>query len=88
MIGEDFCYVCGSPYTEEHHIFYGRNRQTSDRLGYTVRLCRKHHNEVHNAPNKGLDLLLKRIGQEEFEKKSSRAEFIRTFGKSYLEDET
>ena len=86
MIGEYECYVCKSPYTEVHHIYYGaKNRKRSDELGYVVHLCRKHHSEVHEHPNHGLDLMLKKIGQEVFEKTGTREEFIKTFGRSYLE---
>ena len=85
---EHECYVCKRPNADLHHIFGGRNRQTSDRLGLTVYLCREHHREVHDHPNHGLDMIIKRQGQREFEKTHTRHEFINTFGKSYiLEDE-
>ena len=84
---KESCYVCGNPYTEEHHIYYGtKNRKRADKLGFTVYLCRTHHREVHEHPNYGLDLLLKKEGQEKWEKTRSRKEFIETFGKNYLED--
>lgn len=83
------CYVCRRPATDCHHIFGGRNRKTSDKLKLVVYLCREHHREVHDHPNNGLDLILKREGQQAFEKTHTRDEFIKTFGKSYiLEDET
>ena len=85
---EHECYVCKRPNADLHHIFGGRNRQTSDRLGLTVYLCREHHREVHDHTNHGLDMIIKRQGQREFEKTHTRQEFINTFGKSYiLEDE-
>lgn len=85
---EHECYVCGRRATDLHHIFGGRNRQISDKLGLTVHLCREHHREVHDHPNHGLDAILKRQAQKVFEKDHTREEFIRTFGKNYImEDE-
>lgn len=84
---EHECYVCRRPASDLHHIFGGRNRQTSDRLGLTVHLCREHHREVHDNPNHGLDAILKKEAQAEFEKTHTREEFIRVFGKSYIWEE-
>ena len=84
---EHECYVCRKANADLHHIFGGRNRQTSDRLGMTVYLCRLHHRDVHDHPNRGLDIILKRDAQREFEKTHTREEFIKLFGKSYLFEE-
>lgn len=83
----DYCYVCGSPYTEEHHVFFGvANRKLSTKFGYVVRLCPEHHrgNEgVHF--NREFDLHLKRKAQQHYEENhNTREAFIRTFGRSYL----
>ena len=80
------CYVCGSPYVDLHHIFEGNwRRDISDKYEFCqVWLCRKHHAAVHNFPNMGLDLELKKMAQESYERMYSRDEFIREFGKSYL----
>lgn len=83
----EYCYVCGSPYTQEHHIFFGvSNRKISDRMGYVIRLCAEHHTGstgVHR--NREFDLHLKRLGQKHFEENhGTRDDFIRTFGRSYL----
>ena len=78
------CYVCRRPASDLHHIFCGRNRKTSDKLGMVVHLCREHHNEVHAHPNHGLDEILKKEAQEAFETTHTREEFIKLFGKSYL----
>ena len=85
----DNCFVCGSPYVEEHHCIYGRGlRALSDKYGLVVPLCAEHHRGqtgVHMQPNKGLDLHLKKLAQEKFEAHiGARNEFIRVFGKSYL----
>ena len=80
------CYVCGLPYVDRHHIFGGRNRQMSESMDYVVYLCRRHHQEVHNFPNIGLDLALKQTMQTSFEREvGTREQFIKLFGKSYLE---
>lgn len=81
------CYVCGRDHADLHHIFGGRNRQMSDRLGLTVYLCREHHMAVHANPNHGLDAILKKTAQEEYEKTHTRQEFIKTFGKSYITED-
>ena len=83
----EHCIVCGSPYVQHHHIFYGiANRKISDRLGYLAPLCQVHHtgNEgVHF--NRDFDLSLKRAAQRHFEENYGDKElFIKTFGRSYL----
>ena len=83
----DNCIVCGSPYVEVHHIFYGTaNRKISDKLGYVMPLCREHHTGgtgIHF--NKGFDNYMKKHAQEHFEAHfGDRNEFIRVFGRSYL----
>ena len=81
-----YCAVCGSPFTEVHHIFPNTGRRClSDKYGYVVNLCRKHHNEIHRHPNQGLDLDLKQEAQMDFEKHyGNREEFIKLFSKNYL----
>lgn len=81
------CYVCGSPYVENHHIFYGTaNRKQSDKYGLTVWLCPEHHrgrSGVHF--NKDLDMHLKKLAQEYFEAHiEGRDTFMAIFGKSWI----
>lgn len=81
------CIVCGSPYVEMHHVFYGTsNRAKSDKYGYIVPLCHYHHNEPPDGVhfNKQLDLYLKQTYQARFEQDHTREEFIEEFGRSYL----
>lgn len=81
------CHVCGRPATDRHHIFHGPNRHVSERYGMTVMLCRDCHlgtKGVHGRDGHALDELLKREGQSRFEKKYSREEFMRAFGRSYI----
>lgn len=83
----EHCVVCGSPYVQIHHIFFGTsNRKMSDKYGYVAPLCREHHTGntgVHF--NKFLDLYLKQMAQTHFEANTgTRNEFRKVFGKSYL----
>jgi hypothetical protein len=83
------CYVCGTNAgIERHHVFGGPYRNKSDKYGFMRDLCAEHHrNGKYSAHrNRSLNLWLKQECQREFEKSYSREEFIREFGKSYLED--
>lgn len=73
-------------YLEEHHVFCGVNRRNSESYGLKVYLCEKHHTYGENAvhQNKEVDLMLRRLGQQAFERKHTREEFMRIFGKNYL----
>lgn len=73
-----------------HHIFGGTsNRKNSEKYGLKVCLT----GEYHNLSNKGVhfdkafDTELKQVGQRAFESThGSREDFIRIFGKNYLDD--
>lgn len=88
MQTERRCYVCGTTYDlHEHHIFFGTaNRKQSEKHGFKVFLCGRHH----NLSNEGvhfdheLDLRIKRDCQRVFEKAHSRDEFMKIIGKNYL----
>lgn len=89
------CWACRNLYNvsnvrqlEEHHIYPGTPRRAlSEHYGLKVYLCREHHNVspcgVHFDPV--LMLYLQREGQRAFERDHSRQEFLRLFGKNYLE---
>lgn len=83
------CFLCGryTP-TEIHHIFGGANRTHSERYGLTVHLCHYCHNEPPNGVHFNAKRMryLRQIGQLEFERYHTREEFMRIFGKNYLED--
>lgn len=89
MQTERRCYVCGTTYNlHEHHIFYGTaNRKQSEKHGFKVFLCGRHHNlsneGVHFNPD--LDKRLKMECQAKFEETHSRDEFMRIIGKNYLD---
>lgn len=84
-----YCFICqAAGYIEEHHIFHGTaNRRLSEKHGLKVNLCYLHHRDsvlgVHF--NQQLDIQLKEIGQLAYERQHSRDEFIREFGRNYLD---
>jgi hypothetical protein len=90
------CYLCMKlkPMREwrravhEHHIFGGSNRNKSEAEGLKVYLCLEHHisgkEAVHN--NAEMMRLLREDGQRAFEQKYTREEFMKMFGKNYLEE--
>ena len=85
------CFICGKTgYTERHHIYGSANRKYSEQYGLTVYLCPECHrtSEISAHRNKEVRITLQRIGQRAFEEKcGSREQFVKTFGKNYLEEE-
>lgn len=84
---EKECWVCGNTlYLHEHHIFGGGLRPVSDREGFVVYLCAKHHNMsdegVHFNPelNRGLRVAC----QSEYERTHTREEWMKLIGRNYL----
>ena len=81
------CYICGAyGHTDEHHVFGGPCRKTSDRYGLVVHLCRDCHSLIHDSVNGGnLKLYLHQRGQMIYEERfGNRAAFIQEFIRSYL----
>lgn len=80
------CVYCGSPRVQMHHIFYGKNRKTSDNLGYVIPVCFRHHtgsDGLHH--NRGRALYWMETAQKHYEKHiGTRDDFIKAFGRSYL----
>lgn len=84
------CYFCHTTLGLHcHHIFFGSaNRKISERNGFKVYLCNRHHendlkgNDVHH--NYEMNLRLKQDCQREYEKTHSRKEFMELIGKNYL----
>ena len=89
------------PELEEHHVFGGINRSLSEKYGLKVYICRYHHTgdingsseAVHQNPNTGADLWLKKKAQYAWERKfahhlheseEANEEFRKVFGRSYL----
>lgn len=74
---------------EEHHIFYGTGkRKLSEKYGLKVWVRSDLHKftkcSIHQNPNKGLDLRLKKLGQEAFEKCYPKLDFMEIFGRNYI----
>ena len=91
MQSEKVCYMCGRNGNcdplESHHIFGASNRDNSEKYGLKVWLCGDRcHRNGPNAVHKSRfsNLMLKSLGQTEFEKTHTRLEFVEIFGKSYL----
>ncbi len=83
----DKCYFCGRPKEHIHEVYFGTaNRKISIENGFCVGLCNYHHNSSNNSVHKNyaMNLELKRIYQEEYEKTHTREDFIKLIGKSYL----
>jgi hypothetical protein len=88
------CYVCGYPYVELHHVYFGNpSRAISDREGATVYLCREHHqglSGVHGDPSHRLDKALKEEAQRRWEAREglegeeAHEAFRAVFYRSYL----
>ena len=82
------CWFCKTTENLElHHIYFGTaNRQISDKNGFVVYLCHRHHTgsnlSVHL--NRKMDMTLKVCCQSKFEEKHTREEFRKIIGKSYL----
>lgn len=84
---EKRCFRCGTPYVEDHHIFFGTaNRKWSEKYGLKLWLCPKHHRTGPEAPhtNRAVDLEYKQLAQTVFEENHTREEFRKIFGKSVL----
>lgn len=85
---ERVCLVCGTPYNlHRHHIYYGTaNRKQSEKYGCWCYLCAYHHNMSNEGVHfdKVLDLKLKEICQQAFERASTREKFMQIFGRNYL----
>lgn len=82
------CLVCGDTVgLHLHHVYRGyANRKISDKLGFVVWLCGKHHNLSNDGVhfNKDLDLMIKKACQREYEKTHTRDEFMNHIGRNYL----
>lgn len=90
------CFLCGRNGSvdplDRHHIFGGAYRKKSEKYGLYVDLC---HHDCHifgpGAVHQNQDAmrLLKMYGQKKamLEQGWTVAEFIKEFGKSYIEEE-
>ncbi|WP_055299877.1 hypothetical protein [Anaerobutyricum hallii] len=76
------------PAVHEHHIFGGSNRDKSEAEGLKVYLCLEHHISGKEAVHNNAELMreLRQDGQRAFEQNHTREEFMKMFGKNYLEE--
>ena len=93
---ERTCFLCGSIGMDDpldrHHIFGGPFRKKSEKYGLVVDLC---HSRCHIfgpfAVHQNADVMMhvKRYGQEKAMREQGWTvdEFIREFGKNYLEED-
>lgn len=83
----EHCYLCGKPREHLHEIIYGKNRINSIKYNFVIPLCANHHTGKDGIHfNKDLDLYYKRLCQIYFENNiGNRIEFIKIFGRNYLE---
>ena len=79
----DHCIICGAERNHLHEVFQGAYRQRSIKEKMVLPLCVYHHTCIHNDIK--LSLYWKRTCQKEFEKTHTRKEFIKIFGRSYLQ---
>ena len=90
MTGE--CFLCGNYETvERHHLFGGPFRKKADRLKLTVMLCPWCHQIDPDSAHKSAEtaLYLHKYGQQRAMREQgwSVEDFIREFGKNYLDEE-
>jgi uncharacterized protein YlaI len=80
------CFLCGKNQNLEcHHFIHGTaNRKLADEHGLYAYLCRDCHNKVHTDAE--LDLQLKIIAQLAFERKVGREQFMKVFGRSWIDE--
>lgn len=84
------CFLCGNYETvERHHLFGGPFRKKADRLKLTVMLCPWCHQIDPDSAHKSAEtrLYLHKYGQRKAMREQgwSVEDFVREFGKNYLE---
>ena len=89
------CYICmknGSdrhwPILHKHHAFLGANRKIAETEGLYVFLCPDHHEFGTDAVHRNYEILreIQRDAQRAYEENHSRQQFMKLFGRNYLED--
>lgn len=75
--------MCGRPAVNDHHILYGSLRSRSELYGLKVNLCFDCHRWIHDHPNTGDDLKLKKIAQQAFIEEYPGLDFREIFERDY-----
>jgi len=83
------CYICHTTKNlEAHHIFFGPDRKTSEKLGLKVWLCQDHHRGDYSPhQDKDFDLELKQMAEVEFLKSGNLGQWMDVkngIGRNYL----
>lgn len=88
----DYCFVCGKPKTDVHHLVFGNSkRKCADQDKLVAPVCREHHEMFHNK--KEMQVMSHVIGQLLYERDrcasgltvdEARESFRRRYGISYL----
>lgn len=82
------CYLCqrdgnsSEQFCHKHHVYEGRNRQASERAGFVMYLCPRHHAEIHK--NYKLMEWAHKQTQRDYEQTHTREEFMKIIGRNYL----
>lgn len=86
--GTNECFICKSDYClETHHLMNGAYKKAAEKHGLLIKVCPNCHTQAPGAIHRDSLVLkdLKKIGQEYFEQTSTREEFIKEFGRNYLD---
>ena len=83
----DVCIECGGKGSQTHHCIFGPNRKNSEKYGLKVRLCYMCHHRLHNEAGNGLALKYQQLAQMCFEETHSHEEYMKIFGKNYIDRE-
>lgn len=87
MKNKEPCIRCGGTNQVSYHeSLMGSNRQNSIKHNLRVPLCFNCHRFAHDEPSQEYNNSLKIDMQRKFEEAHSRSEFIRIFGRNYIED--
>lgn len=94
---KDYCFFCGKPSTEEHHLLFGRGiRNLAEQDGLKVPTCNECHRfgkyleRIHDNPM--AEKLSKMLGQAFYERNKcaegmsideARESFRKRYGRSY-----
>lgn len=84
-----YCFYCGSPLVQKHHIFGGGLREVSEENGFWVYLCMNHHTGrcgVHGHPEKLRELRV--MCQKKYLQTHSMEEWMKLMRRNYEQDDS
>lgn len=78
-----YCYFCGSPYTECHHVRLNNiSRKRAEKYGLIAYLCARCHRALHiNEPMKRA---LQIHAQKALEEEIGHEQYMKEIGKNYV----